>query len=188
MKHRVFHTIGALALIAIWTFVPVGGLLGYSEGLVRLLTALGLLAGTSAGWLAQHTLHRPMTRSALTGAGWPASGLLFVGLFSDAITGPSAPANVALIVVYTGTLAWALRLLLNTAQGNSSTDERTRSLLVGISATMHACGIEAAERSPGQRTTPVTPLVPHSASAEPEPALLRVAAPEESVSRKQKAV
>src|SRR5665647_3419254 len=48
---RVHRTLGALALLGFWVFVPVGSVLGGSTGLVLFLTALGLLAGASAGLL-----------------------------------------------------------------------------------------------------------------------------------------
>lgn len=173
MIPRVYRTVGALTLLCIWTFAPVGGLLGSSEALLRFLTAIGLLAGASAGWLMQHTRHRPMTRSALTGAGWIASVVLFVVLLRDSIPGPAALAHASLIVAYSGSLAWGLRLLLPPVQPDRSNHEGTRNLLVDIKTIEHGADVEVAPRFIGGRITPTAKLVPGSVERDPSPAKSR---------------
>lgn len=132
MHPRVYSVAGALALMAVWLFAPVGAWLGHSGALVRFMTALGLLTGTTVGWLVQHTLHRKMTRHALTGAGWAASILVLIWLFRDQISGSSGLTRTALVVAYTGSLAWGLRLLFAPMRDSTSSNEHTRSLLIGI--------------------------------------------------------
>jgi hypothetical protein len=173
MIPRVYRTAGALSLLCIWTFAPVGGQLGSSEALVRFLTAIGLLAGASAGWLIQHAFHRLMTRSALTGAGWIASVVLFVVLLRDAISGPAALAHAISIVAYSGSLSWGLRLLLPPVQPERSNHEGTRNLLVGIKTIEHGADIEVATRLIGGRITPTAKLVPGSVERDPSPAKSR---------------
>jgi hypothetical protein len=173
MIPRFYRSVGALTLLCIWTFAPIGGLLGSSEALLRFLTAIGLLAGASAGWLIQHTLHRPMTRSALTGAGWIASVALFVALFRDSISGPAALGHACLIVAYSGSLTWGLRLLLPPVQPERSNHEGTRNLFVDIKTIEHGADVEVAPRFIGDRITPAAKLVPGSAERDPFPAKSR---------------
>jgi len=146
--------------------------LGSSNALAWFLTALGLLAGASAGWLVQHMLHRPMTRQMLTGAGWATGVLLFVGLFRGAI---SDPARLALTVAYSGSLAWGVRLLLAPVKDHTLAHEDSRNLLVGIKNISHA-GDEVAPRHAGHRTTPISPLLHDSAKPEP---ILSISKPKE---------
>lgn len=172
MKSRVHRTLGALTLLGLWVFVPVGSMLGSSNALAWFLTALGLLAGTSAGWMVQHMLHRPMTRQMLTGAGWAIGVLLFVGLFRNAIFGSSALAHLALIIAYSGSLAWGVRLLLAPVKDHTLAHEDSRNLLVGIRNISHA-GDEVAPRHAGHRTTPISPLLHDSAKTGPATAISR---------------
>ena len=158
MVTRKYRTLGALALVGAWITIPAGRVLGSSYSVAWLLTALGLLAGASAGWLVQHMLHRPMTRQMLTGAGWAASALLFVGLFRDAVTGPQVLTNLVLIVGCTGALAWGVRLLLAPVADHTLAHESSRNLLVGIKHISHP-GDEVAPRAPGRRMTPVSSIL-----------------------------
>ncbi len=162
MRERAYRTIGALALVGIWATIPVGRILGGSDGLVWFLTALGVLAGASIGWLAQYMLRRPMTREMLTGPGWAVGALLFAGLFRDSFTGPSAVAHVALIIAYSASPAWGARLLLAPARDEMEASKESRGLLVDIRLISHA-GKEVAPRPVGQRTTPISPrLLPRA--------------------------
>jgi len=167
MKRRIRRTFGALALFGAWMFVPIGRLLGSSNGLLWFLSALGLLAGASLGWLGQYLLGRPMTRHALTGAGWTVSALLLALIFRDAVTGRWALANIALIVACAGSLAWSVRLLLPRAGDDSLAQETSRELQVGISHVTHAETVKPAPRASGRRVTPVTPLVPQRTKPAP---------------------
>lgn len=160
-------------LIGIWTFAPLGGLLGHSEGLVRFMTALGLLVGASAGWLVQYTLHREMSRRALTGAGWAASGLFLVALYRDVIAGPSSLTHAALLIAYSGSLAWGLRLLLKPVRVEKSSDDPTRELLVGIKNITHDNDGELEPRPLGRRITPVPPVSNGSSRHDTVPAIPR---------------
>ena len=157
MVTRIYRTLGALALVGVWAIVPAGRVQGSSDSLFWLLTALGLLAGASAGWLVQYMLHRPMTRAMLTGAGWAASVLLFVGVFRDAVAGPQALAHLALIVGCSGSLAWGVRLLLAPVADHTLTHKESRNLLVGIKTISHT-GDEVTPPHPAPRTTPISPI------------------------------
>ena len=166
MKVRVHHPLGALALLGIWVAFPAGRVLGSSTGLVLFMTALGLLAGASAGWLVQHMLHRPMTRQMLTGAGWAVSVLLVAALSRDAIAGRSGLAHFAVIVGYSGWLAWSVRLLLAPVQDHAASSESSRNLLVGIKHITRASD-EVAPRAPGRRMTPVSSILHGVVMSEP---------------------
>ena len=158
MRERIYRALGALALLGIWMAIPVGRMLGTSNALAWFLTALGVLAGTSAGWLAQYLLRRPMTRQMLTGPGWAAGALVFAGLFTETITGPGAVRHVAMMVAYSGLLAWGARLLVAPARDELEASKDSRNLLVDIRLISHA-GEEVAPRPVGQRTTPVSQLL-----------------------------
>lgn len=158
MTERAYRVLGALALVGIWVMVPVGRMLGTSDSLAWFLTALGVLAGASAGWLAQYMLRRPMTRQMLTGPGWAVGALVFAGLFADTITGPGAVRHVAMIVAYSGLLAWGARLLVAPARDELEASKDSRNLLVDIKLISHV-NEEVAPRPVGQRTTPVSHLL-----------------------------
>ncbi len=165
MRERAFRALGALALLGIWASVPVGRMVGSSDGLVRFLTPLGLLAGASVGWLAQYMLRHPMTRHMLTGPGWAGAALPFVGLFHEAITGTGAVRHLSIIAGYSWLLAWGLRLLVTPVRDELEASKETRNLLVDIKFISHA-GEEVAPRPVGHRTTPISPLLHVSAKLE----------------------
>jgi len=163
MQRRIFRTIGALALAGGWAWVPVGRLLGSSDGLVWMLAALGLFAGASLEWLGQHLLQRQMTRHALTGSGWAVSALVLALIFRDDMAGPTAVGNVALIVACAGSLAWELRLLLPATGEESRADAKSRVLQVAIKRVTRAGMVKPAPRTIGLvRTTAASSLMPPS--------------------------
>lgn len=153
---------GAVALVGMWALVPLDKILGSSDGLDLFLTALGLLTGTSVGWLGQYLLRRPMTREMLTGPGWAVAAFCYAGLIREAITGPWALAHLALIVAYSGALAWGVRLLVPPMPDELATSKDSRTILVDIKLISHA-GEEVTPRPTGHRTTPVSPLLHSSA-------------------------
>jgi hypothetical protein len=160
-------------LIGTWTFAPLGGLLGHSEALVRFMTALGLLVGASAAWLVQYTLHRELSRHALTGGGWAASVLFMVALYRGVIAGPSALTHAALLIAHSGCLAWGLRLLLKPVGIEKSSDDPTRELLVGIKNITRDNDGDLEPRPLGRRITPVPPVSNGSSRHDTMPAIPR---------------
>lgn len=116
MKRTVVRATAALALLAAWTFTPLGGMLRHPEVLVRLLTAAGLALGTATEWLVRYAFNLRLTRRVLTGAGWAASALTLIVFFRERLT----PLHFAAIVAYAGALAWALRFLLGVLRRRAS--------------------------------------------------------------------